>query len=219
MVIPDGVTSIAQNAFSGCSGLKSVTIPNSVKSIGNGAFSNCSGMTSVTIPNSVTTIGGGAFEYCPNLTSIAIPSGVTDIGYGAFSNCYGLTSVTIPNSVTFIVTKAFFGCTGLTSVTCEATSVPSTGWYVFDGVPQSIATLYVPESALEDYKATEPWSGFGNIVAIGSEPTLRGDVNGDGVVNGTDIQAIINLIVEGEYDEKRLTLTKMSRSTARTFRR
>ena len=36
----------------------------------------------------------------------------------------------------------------------------------------------------------------------GSEPTLRGDVNGDGVVNGTDIQAIINLIVEGQFDEK-----------------
>ena len=28
----------------------------------------------------------------------------------------------------------------------------------------------------------------------------RGDVNGDGVVNGTDIQAIVNLIVAGEYD-------------------
>ena len=36
----------------------------------------------------------------------------------------------------------------------------------------------------------------------GSEPTLRGDVNDDGVVNGTDIQAIINLIVAGEYEEK-----------------
>ena len=31
---------------------------------------------------------------------------------------------------------------------------------------------------------------------------LRGDVNGDGVVNGTDIQAVINLIVAGEYDAK-----------------
>jgi hypothetical protein len=35
------------------------------------------------------------------------------------------------------------------------------------------------------------------------EPSyIRGDVNGDGIVNGTDIQAIINAIVEGEYDEK-----------------
>lgn len=31
--------------------------------------------------------------------------------------------------------------------------------------------------------------------------TIHGDVNGDGVVNGTDIQVIINLIVDGEYDE------------------
>ena len=30
---------------------------------------------------------------------------------------------------------------------------------------------------------------------------LIGDTNGDGVVNGTDIQEIINLIVEGKYDE------------------
>ena len=31
---------------------------------------------------------------------------------------------------------------------------------------------------------------------------LKGDVNGDGVVNGTDIQAVINFIVAGEFDEK-----------------
>ena len=36
----------------------------------------------------------------------------------------------------------------------------------------------------------------------GSEPALSGDVNGDSTVNGTDIQAIINVIVAGEYDEK-----------------
>ena len=31
---------------------------------------------------------------------------------------------------------------------------------------------------------------------------VRGDVNGDGVVNGTDIQSVINVIIEGLYDEK-----------------
>jgi hypothetical protein len=54
---------------------------------------------------------------------------------------------------------------------------------------------------LDSYKATAPWNAFGTIVAI-PDGGLRGDVNGDGVVNGTDIQAIINAIVEGEYDEK-----------------
>ena len=30
----------------------------------------------------------------------------------------------------------------------------------------------------------------------------KGDVNGDGKVNGTDIQAVINVIVEEDYVEK-----------------
>ena len=33
-------------------------------------------------------------------------------------------------------------------------------------------------------------------------PTIKGDVNGDGIVNGTDIQAVINFIVAGEFDAK-----------------
>ena len=52
----------------------------------------------------------------------------------------------------------------------------------------------------EAYKTTTPWSDFGTIVAL--HDVLCEDVNGDGVVNGTDIQAIINLIVESLYDEK-----------------
>ena len=70
LIIPNGVTSIGSHAFSGCSGLTSVTIPDSVTTIGEWAFLSCSGLTSVTIPDSVTSISVGAFYDCRGLTNI-----------------------------------------------------------------------------------------------------------------------------------------------------
>ena len=67
-VIPPDVTSIGKGAFSGCTGLPSVTIPDSVTSIGFGAFGGCTGLTSVTIPDSVKSIRKGAFFGCEKLT-------------------------------------------------------------------------------------------------------------------------------------------------------
>ena len=67
--------------------IKDLVIPNSVTSIGGYAFSGCSGLTSITIPNNVTSIGDAAFSSCSNLTSIEIPSSVTSIGQQAFLDC------------------------------------------------------------------------------------------------------------------------------------
>ena len=105
--MPNSVTTIGDNAFSGCSALTYVTISNSVTTIGGSAFSSCSALTFVTIPNSVTTIGDGAFSDCSDLTSVTIPNSVTTIGEKAFSSCSALTFVTIPNSVTKIGEDAF----------------------------------------------------------------------------------------------------------------
>ncbi len=45
--IPDGVTSISDNAFDGCSKLTQVTIPSSVTSIGYYTFRNCTSLTQI----------------------------------------------------------------------------------------------------------------------------------------------------------------------------
>ena len=176
--IPNSVTSIGDDAFSGCNKLTSVTIPNSVTSIGDDAFADCNKLTSVTIPNSVTTIGDGAFYYCYKLTSVTIGNSVTSIGGYAFCDCLGLTSVTIPNRVTNIGGHAFKGCEGLTSVTSLNPNPPSVDDdCLFDYNSTKVykdKTLYVPTP--EKYSSSKPWSYFDQVRYINDKDYYDNDV-------------------------------------------
>ena len=166
VTIPNSVKTIGNSAFSGCSGLTYVTIPSSVTSIGNSAFYDCRKLSSVTIPNSVTSIGSSAFQNCKGLTSVTIPNSVTSIGSSAFQNCSGLTSVTIPNSVTSIGGSAFYGCSGLTSVTIP-NSVTSIGDYAFNNC-SGLTSVTIPNSVTSiGYEAFYGCSGL-TSVTIGS---------------------------------------------------
>ena len=138
------ITIIGDCAFSGCSGLTSITIPNSVTSIGSSAFYGCTGLTSATIPDSVTSIGDYAFYNCSSLTSVTIPDSVTSIGDHAFSYCSDLTNITIPNSVTSIGNYAFYYCSGLTSITI-GNSVTSIGNYAFSHC-SDLTNITIPNS-------------------------------------------------------------------------
>ena len=127
-----------------------LVIPDSVTEIKSFAFSGCTGLTSVTIGNSVTSIRRYAFEDCTGLTSVTIGNGVTSIGDRAFSGCTGLTSVTIGNSVTSIGYQAFPWCTGLTSVVFEDTE----GWQVENYNFSSYTTLSSADLANTSTAAT-----------------------------------------------------------------
>ena len=184
ITIPNSVTNIGELAFDECSGLTSITIPNSVTSIGDYVLNSCDGIKNTiivndmfvylpktytghySIPENITKIIGGAFSECSGLTSVTIPNSVTSIGGHAFFYCSGLTSVTIPNSVTSIGDWAFDCCDNLKNVYCYSEEVPSTNVWIFDGTYIENATLHVPASAIEAYKTTAPWSGFGTIKAI-----------------------------------------------------
>jgi hypothetical protein len=114
----------------------------------------------------VTRIAPQAFFICPDLTSVTIPNSVESIGQTAFAGCSSLTSVTIGNSVRSIGNSAFAYCTELLNVYCYAENVPSTESDAFDGSYPENATLHVPDASIDSYKATNPWSSFGKIIAI-----------------------------------------------------
>lgn len=140
--IPSSVTNIGIFAFHGQYGLTNVAIPNTVTSINDGAFA-ATGLINVTIPNSVKNIGAAAFDGCLELSSIIIGNGVNSIGKAAFQN----------------ISK-------LAEVYCYAENIPTTESDAFKDSPINAAILHVPSASIDIYKNTDPWSGFGNIVAI-----------------------------------------------------
>ena len=158
-------------------GCMSTVIPATVTSVGFGAFVGCTGLTSVTIPNSVTTIGKMAFTQCSSLTSVTIPSSVASIGELAFSECE------------------------LIDVYCYIVD-PSTVEMVDDVFSTLYSNLYphrtlhVLQGTAGAYQADGHWYPyFGQIVEDVHHNNLPGDVNSDGVVNITDVNVLIAVIL------------------------
>lgn len=134
--------------------IKKLSIANGVTGLGNYAFNKCSALTTIEISNSVTTLGYNMFEGCTSLTSITLPSGISSISGYMFSNCANLKTVT-----------------------CMAASVPTANVNTFYTMTLSDATLYVPASAVNAYKAANYWKDFGTILPIegGETPTPTPD--------------------------------------------
>ena len=119
-VIEGGVTSIGDNAFSGCTNLESVDLSgaSSLKTIGS-SFYDCTKLDGVKLYEGLETIGGSAFNHCTSLGSIHIPSTVTAIGSWCFEWCSGLEEVTFEDGInlTKIEAATFTFCFNLKKIT------------------------------------------------------------------------------------------------------
>lgn len=141
------VSQVAQNVFSQCSSLISISLPNTITAIGDRAFEGCSKLTSVDLSKTkTTTMGTSAFASCGNLGTIILPTTLTIIGTSAFKDDTNLRSVQkLEKTIVSIINKnAFLGCKNLSSVK----------------LPQTLSTL--GESAFEGCSNLTAVSGFEN---------------------------------------------------------
>lgn len=158
IVIPEGITSIGNNAMAGCLRLSSVSLPSTLKTLQASVFSSTP-ITEIALPQGLLTIGNSCFANS-GITELSIPDSVTEAGNsmcsgatslvtakircaklgstasnGAFKNCSALKYVWISSDCTTILGNSanyapFSGCGSLAEFYCEAASKPS-GWSNF----------------------------------------------------------------------------------------
>lgn len=160
MALKEGTLSICRAAFSGCSGLVSISIPESITTIGASAFTNCTSLQSVTIPKSIVSMGEGysssAFYGCSALKDVTILC--PNVGYMWFREVDAIEHVTFGNDVNTIGESAFYLCRGLISVTIPA-NVTTIGSYAFSACVNlaSVEILNDRASIASDAFSGTPW--------------------------------------------------------------
>ena len=215
ITIPDGTKAIKDMAFRRCYSLESFTIPAAATVIGQGILRECTALKSAKVLSESTAIEDWTFWGCSALTDVNIPAWVKEIKYGAFYQCTALTEVEIPSGVETLGDYAFYGCSSLTKATIPASittygkttfrecnaltdvyaayetpvAIPATS---FSWTTYNNAMLHVPAGCTAAYKATETWKNFAHI-QDDYRQFAPGDVNGDGVVNVTDVNLLINI--------------------------
>lgn len=156
VVVEDGMTTIANNAFSGMPQLKEAYIGSTVTEIGVSAFSDCPELRYANIPASATKICNGAFSGCSKLsevyfdpeiehliidqfafvmsgvTELYLPGGVKEIRDYAFKDCEQLTTLSLSEGLEVIQPDAFAGCYALTGHLYLPASLETLGPRNFD---------------------------------------------------------------------------------------
>ena len=90
--IPDGISIIPSNAFSGCKSLTTVHLPDSIHTLDATCFSGCQKLSDINLPEGLLNINTYIFNGCA-LGSVEIPSTVTKLGDHSFGNITGLKTV------------------------------------------------------------------------------------------------------------------------------
>ncbi len=197
--IPDSITVIEAEAFSGCTSLAEVKMGKSIAEIDGRAFDKTPFLDNltdefvilgdnillryngsdenVTVPNGVKYISS-AFEDNALVASITLPDTVTTIGSYAFTSCISLRSITISEGVTSIGMRAFAKCISLAEINIPD-SVTKIGvqCYLYCSSAESIrlsqSLKAIPTSAFQACSSVTSVIIPASVEAIGDQAFLR----------------------------------------------
>ena len=180
IVIPASVTSIGAYAFQGCAcAVFSVNVNNFAptaavfiycrrltgklniiaQEIPHDAFAY-TGITSLFCKANKTTrtTGGGAFSSCVELARVELTD-IKEIGSFTFNGCTALSLAVIGDTVTKIDSSAFLNCATLARLVVKAVTPPTLASDTLKGCDK-LTAIYVPDEAVEAYKAATNWIGY-----------------------------------------------------------
>lgn len=116
VLIPDGITCIAEEAFAGKESIDRVILPDSLTEIGAGAFRDCLLLQTIPLPEKLCRIGEGAFEHCVKLLRVSLPSSLIQVEAKTFKHCHKLKEIMLGKKLTSIGEQAFYGCLSLKEI-------------------------------------------------------------------------------------------------------
>ena len=173
LVIPDeiadvAITQIAQDAFTDCTRITSVTVPGTVSTIATRTFVRMTGMKEVVFEEGVGRIAPGAFSDCTALNRIVIPASCTSIDESAFDTCYEIAFEVSPDNPAYksvdgaLLTKdgakLVYAPGNVTTYTIPD-SVTEIARYAF-GAGQSLGTVKLASVTVPESVETIPESAF-----------------------------------------------------------
>ena len=176
-----------------------VTVKEGTKAIANNGVG--SSPDKVILPNSVTTIGPGAFTQCSYLKEINIPQSVTSIGWGALTSISRVERIDAyvdPANVKLGDDALIMGMPQIEDYYSPVSK--SRCFYISNAYGRGMddCVLHVLPGKEERFANALCWARFKNIVGDLSEGDGEpGDVDGNGVVNGSDVTALYNLLLNG----------------------
>lgn len=119
LVIPEDITTVATNAFSGCRSISKVIIHDEVQYLNDYVFFKCPNLKTVEFGNKLWSIGEYCFCYCKGIEKLELPQSLGTLKVGALQSMSGLTELSIPGNVYKIESGCFLNDDALSSVIFE----------------------------------------------------------------------------------------------------